>query len=257
MYTRNYFGSYYPVDSAISRLNPVIKLLNFIICLVLIILSNNLYLNLFIFGVVFIMMLLSFVPLKYYFKTIWSLRYIFILVLFVCAYLSFNREETLTLILKIISVVEYLNVFAFSTSPSETVYALEKILFPLNIFFLRVSKIALKINNVLRYIPNLLNTENIILKAQANRGLDYYHSNVIGKIYAVINTWKNTIKITNMRNREVYFSSELKLYNSRKHRTNYNVNKIGFYDIVFIVYHLLLIVVYLKINNIINFEFLV
>ena len=68
MYSRNSFGSYYPVNSIIHKLNPVIKLFNFLIVIVLIILSNSIYLNSFILGLLIIMMLLSYVPFNYYFK---------------------------------------------------------------------------------------------------------------------------------------------------------------------------------------------
>ena len=57
MYSRNSFGSYYPVNSIIHKLNPVIKLFNFLIVIVLIILSNSIYLNSFILGLLIIMML--------------------------------------------------------------------------------------------------------------------------------------------------------------------------------------------------------
>ena len=68
MYSRNSFGSYYPVNSIIHKLNPVIKLFNFLIVIVLIILSNSIYVNSFILGLLIIMMLLSYVPFNYYFK---------------------------------------------------------------------------------------------------------------------------------------------------------------------------------------------
>ena len=49
MYSRNSFGSFYPVDSSVHRLNPVVKLFNFIVAILLIILSDSLYINLFLF----------------------------------------------------------------------------------------------------------------------------------------------------------------------------------------------------------------
>ena len=43
MYSRNSFGSFYPVDSSVHRLNPVVKLFNFIIAILLMILSDYFY----------------------------------------------------------------------------------------------------------------------------------------------------------------------------------------------------------------------
>ena len=76
MYSRNSFGSYYPIDSSVHRLNPIIKLIDFLIIIFLVIFCNSLYINLFMLGLVIIMMLLSFVPLKFYMNTFWSLSYI-------------------------------------------------------------------------------------------------------------------------------------------------------------------------------------
>lgn len=69
MYSRNSFGSYYPIDSSVHRLNPIIKLIDFLIIIFLVIFCNSLYINLFMLGLVIIMMLLSFVPLKFYMNT--------------------------------------------------------------------------------------------------------------------------------------------------------------------------------------------
>ena len=45
MQSRNAFGSFYPVDSAVHRLNPVVKLINFILCIIVLSLTNNLYIK--------------------------------------------------------------------------------------------------------------------------------------------------------------------------------------------------------------------
>ena len=128
MYSRNSFGSFYPVDSSVHRLNPVVKLFNFIVAILLIILSDSLYINLFLFSLVLCMELLSFVPFKYYFRTFWSLRYIYILILFICAYFRLSITESFIYIIKLITAVEYLNILAFTTSPSESAYGIEKFL---------------------------------------------------------------------------------------------------------------------------------
>ena len=46
MYSRNSFGSFYPIDSSVHRLNPVIKLIDFLIIIFLVIFCNSLYINL-------------------------------------------------------------------------------------------------------------------------------------------------------------------------------------------------------------------
>ncbi|NLC48324.1 MAG: energy-coupling factor transporter transmembrane protein EcfT [Tenericutes bacterium] len=245
MYSRNSFGSYYPVKSSVHKLNPVIKLICFLIATILLLFTNSLYINLYVFAIVIILILLSNVPIKYYFKTFWSMRYIYIFLAFLLSYLGNTMQETLIYILKLISFVEYLNILAYTTSPSESAYGIEKFLSFFNFMFLPVSKIALKLSNALRYIPLMIIVENKTLKAQASRGIDYYHSNIIGRINATMNIWSNVRKLTKNKNKEIEFENELKLFNIKIYRTNYSTNKVSFFDIFILLFHLVLIYAYI------------
>ena len=242
MYSRNSFGSFYPVDSSVHRLNPVVKLFNFIL---LIILSDSLYINLFLFSLVLCMELLSFVPFKYYFRTFWSLRYIYILILFICAYFRLSITESFIYIIKFITTVEYLNILAFTTSPSESAYGIEKFLSYFNFLYLPITKFAFKINKMLRYVPLMLTVEYKTLKAEASRGIDYFHSNMFGRMNAVGTIYRNILALTKRKSRDIAFASELRLYNMKRYRTNYRTNRVGYYDLFFTVFHLVLVYAYL------------
>ena len=245
MYSRNSFGSFYPVDSSVHRLNPVVKLFNFIIAILLMILSDSLYINLFLFSLVLCMELLSFVPFKYYFRTFWSLRYIYIFIVFICAYFRLSMTEALTYIIKLITAVEYLNILAYTTSPSESAYGIEKFLSYFNFLYLPITKFAFKINKMLRYVPLMLTVEYKTLKAEASRGIDYFHSNMFGRMNAVSTIYGNILSLTKRKSRDIAFASELRLYNMKRYRTNYRTNRVGFYDLFFIVFHLALVYAYL------------
>ena len=245
MYSRNSFGSFYPVDSSVHRLNPVVKLFNFIIAILLMILSDSLYINLFLFSLVLCMELLSFVPFKYYFRTFWSLRYIYILIVFICAYFRLSMTEALTYVIKLITIVEYLNILAYTTSPSESAYGIEKFLSYFNFLYLPITKFAFKINKMLRYVPLMLTVEYKALKAEASRGIDYFHSNMFGRMNAVGTIYGNILALTKRKSRDIAFASELRLYNMKRYRTNYRTNRVGFYDLFFTVFHLALVYAYL------------
>ena len=125
-------------------------------------------------------------------------------------------------------------------------YGIEKFLSYFNILLLPISGLAFKINSILRYVPLLLTVEHKTLKAQASRGIDYYHTNIFGRMYAVCNLYLNVHRLTRRKNREIAFSRELKLFNLRRYRTNFRTNKVGFYDIFFTAFHILLVLAYLK-----------
>lgn len=254
MYSRNSFGSFYPVDSSVHRLNPVVKLFNFIIAILLMILSDSLYINLFLFSLVLCMELLSFVPFKYYFRTFWSLRYIYILIVFICAYFRLSMIDAFTYLIKLITIVEYLNILAYTTSPSESAYGIEKFLSYFNFLYLPITKFAFKINKMLRYVPLMLTVEYKTLKAEASRGIDYFHSNMFGRMNAVSTIYGNILALTKRKSRDIAFASELRLYNMKRYRTNYRTNKVGFYDIFYTAFHLVLIYAYLVQKGVITIQ---
>lgn len=241
MYSRNSFGSYYPISSTIHKLNPIMKLINFIITILVLLLSNNLQINIFVLVLTIIMMILSYVPFKYYFNTFWSLRYIYLFLIFFLYSLGINFNDTVCYLIKLIVVVEYLNILAFTTSPSESVYGIERFLSMFNFLMIPVNKIAIKINSILRYFPLLLVVNYKTIKAQSSRGIDYYNSNIFGRGYVFMSLLSNSLRLTKAKSKEINYASELKLYNDKRYRTNYETNRVGFNDIFFFMFHLALL----------------
>ena len=241
MYSRNSFGSYYPIDSCLSRLNPVVKLINFLIIVLLVIFSMSTYVNVFMLLLVIIMMLLSFVPIKYYLNTFYSLRYIYILIMLLCYYFHTSLEVCLVYMSKVVIVVEYLNILAYTTSPSESIYGIEKFLSFFNFLYLPISKFSFKLNSILRYFPLYLTVKYKTQKASSSRGIDYNSLNVFKRIYLSFKNHKNIRRLTKYRNNEISKCSQLRLYDIKKYRTNYRTNKVGFYDIFFLLFHLVLL----------------
>lgn len=245
MYSRNSFGSYYPVNSTIHKLNPVVKLLNFIITIIIMILTNNIEIHLLLLALLIFMIILSHVPFNYYFKTFYSLRYVYLFLIFFLYFLGFNFDDTVCYLIKLIILVLYINMLAFTTSPSQSVYGIEKFLSYFNFLMLPITKISIKINSILRYFPLLLEVTYKSLKSQSSRGIDYYNSNIFIRVYALMNLLGNSISLTKKKSKERIYASELKLYNTKRYRTIYKVNRISFNDLFFLIFHFALIYVYL------------
>jgi len=147
--------------------------------------------------------------------------------------------------MKLVILVEYINLLAYTTSPSESAYGIEKFLSLFNFLYLPVSKLAFKINSILRYHPLMLSVEYKTLKASSSRGIDYYHTNIIGKTYAFSKVYGNIRRLVKNKNKEISFNSELRLYDIKKYRTNYRTNKVGFFDIILLLLHIILIYAHL------------
>lgn len=252
MYSKNSFGSFYPVDSALHRLNPIVKILNFVIAVVILIISSNLQVNLFLLGLVIIMCLLSFVPTKFYFNSFYSLRYIFIFIIILCYFFGLSLETACVYIIKVVVVVEYLFVIIYTTSPSELNYGIEKLLNVFNILGLNMARVAVKVTNILRFIPLLITIENKILKSGSSRGIDYNNSDIIGRGYAVMKAYTNALRLSLKKSKDIKRNEEIKLFDIRKHRTNYRTNRVGFYDLMFFLFHVCIIISVLVERGVLN-----
>ena len=51
-------------------------------------------------------------------------------------------------------------------------------------------------------------------------------------------------KLTRLKNKETLDCAELRLYDINKKRTNFRTNKVGFYDILFLLFHIVLLYMY-------------
>lgn len=245
MYSRHSLGDFYPVKSTMHKINPIIKFINFLIVIVLVIGSTSLEIHLFLISLVVVMMLISNVPLRFYFNTLYSFRYMWLILLFVLSHLGFSLELCVVYLIKIISVLQYLNIIIYTTSTSELYYGFEKILGTFNFLNFNIGKISIAIVNAIKFFPLLMMTENRILKTQASRGIDYYHSDIIGKLYAIKNSLNNTFRVYKYKQKQISNMTNLRMFTTRRKRTNLRVNYVGFYDVIFLLFHLALLTSYI------------
>lgn len=252
MYSRNTFGDFYPIESVLHRINPVVKFISFLISIILIVGTNSLELHVFLIVLIFIMMMFSNVPMKFYFNTLYSLRFIWIFLLFFFASLAFSLELCIAYFIKIIVVLEYLNIIIYTTSPSELFYGIESVFLPFNIFYFNLSRLALTIVNIIKFIPLLITTEYKILKTQASRGIDYHHSDIIGKVYAIAHTLKNTLRLCVYKMKKTSEVSKFRMFNIKRKRSNLRVNYVGFYDFIFLAFHIALLIGYIFERGLLN-----
>lgn len=239
MLTNKYFASYYPVKSLIHKLNPVIKLICLFLLLVTTLFSDNLKLTLFIAFICLYLLYVSKVPLRFYFDSLYSIRYIFILFIFLLAAKGLYLNEAVMVLLKIITVIIYLSMIFYTTTPTELKYGLEKILAPFNILKLNLSGFINTLVNIITFFPLLFITEREVVTNASERGLDYFHSDILSKLLVVVLTFKNTLRLTIEKIKNNKLTSTLRGYSTFKYRTNYSTNRIGFFDILLLLIHLL------------------
>ena len=246
MLSNKYFGSYYPVNSTIHSLSSITKLITLFMLILLIILSSSLDLHLVILFFILGLLYLSKVPLRFYFDIIYGLRYIFVIFVVLLASKGMELNDALLYLSKIISIILYLSLIFYTTSTSEMKYGFEKIINPFNIFNLNISGIINKLVSTITFFPLLLITEHEVLINASNRGLDYFHADILSKLIVIGKSLKCTLRLTIEKLKLTKIDGTLKLYSTKTYRTNYRTNKFGIKDIlllgvylIFFYYHIL------------------
>ena len=170
----------------------------------------------------------SHIPLKYFFKTIKSLRFILLFTIIINMIFNVYFETTLVMLSRIVLLVLYTSILTLTTPPTEITYGLEKFLSPLKIFRIPVNRMALSISIALRFIPTIIDEANKILKSQACRGIDYNSSSIKSRFVAIKALIIPMFVLTIKRADELGDAMEVRLFSIHKKRTNFRQNKWGF-----------------------------
>lgn len=244
MYPRGLFGQFYQVKSLMHKINSSVKLIGCFIMLIIILFTMSVDIHIMLSVLLILMILLTKIPLKYFFKILYSLRYILVIVSIILAALSFSLKDVLIYFTKIIILVEYVALIAYTSSTSELSYGIEKVLTPFNLFNLKLGKISYFITTIIKFYPLFVNNVYILLKSQSARGIDYGFSNLYRRIKALTHAIYNGLLKTFKEIKEIKLECDIRLFNISNKRTNINYNKIGFYDIALIFFHLLILLSY-------------
>jgi len=234
-------GRYYPIKSKIHSMNPICKIICLLLYLITLLFSTDIVLTLVLTIFTLILMFLSNVPSKVYFNTVFSLKYLLLFLLIVNTIFGINILSTITMIIRLSILVIYTTIITLTTPPTEITYGLEKTFAFLRIFKVPVNKMALSLTLAIRFIPTIIDQANKILKSQASRGIDYYNSDLKGKIVAVKSMLYPMINLTIKRADDLSDAMEVRLFSINSKRTNYRINKWKMFDNYILMVHMILL----------------
>ena len=237
---------YYPVNSQIHQMNPLAKILCILLFVVMIFFSYDIKINIIISVLLILMLLNTKVPIKIYIKTIFSIKWLLLFVLIINLILTTDLKVTVITALRLIYIVLYTSVLTLTTPPTEITYGLEKLFSPLRFIGIPVNKMALSISLALRFIPTIIDQGNKIIKSQASRGIDYYNSNLQGKILAIKSLIIPIFVLSIKKADDLSDAMEVRLYNINDKRNNFRQNRWGLYDTFLVLMHLALFILIVK-----------
>ena len=239
-------GRYYPINSLVHKMNPLAKIICVLLFIIMSFLTFDIRFNAMLFVLLMLMVCNTKVPFDIYFKTLFSIKWLLLFILIINLIVGSNLEVTIITMFRLIFVVLYTSILTLTTPPTEITYGLEKLFLPLKLIGIPVNKMALSISLALRFIPTIIDQGNKIIKSQASRGIDYYNSNLKGKILAIKSLIIPMFVLSIKKADDLADSMEVRLYNVNSKRINFRQNKWHFYDTFLVLMHLGLFILIMK-----------
>ncbi len=241
------FGQYYPVSSAIHKLDPRTKILLLIAYIVAVFLAQNFIALSFCVAFLLVAIILSKVPPLTVLK---SMKGIIVLVVFtaiinVCFYSAKDGDtklfwviykegliSALFLSVRLIALVMGSSVLTLTTTAVGICDGLESLLKPLNKIKFPVHELALIMSIALRFIPTLTDETDRIICAQKARGGDFESGNVIKRIKALIPVLIPLLVSAFRRADELGDAMDARCYSGNGKRTKYKKLKFSLCDLI-------------------------
>jgi len=141
--------------------------------------------------------------------------------------------RVLFLVIRILSTLLISSLYTTTTSTIAMCFAIESLLSPLKKVKVPVSSIAMMFSLTFRFIPTIANELNLILRAQAARGLDFKEAKLFKKISQVIALLIPLFVIAFKKADDLAVAMISRGYNLDAKRTSIDVYKISIIDIFY------------------------
>ena len=233
-----WLGRYYSENSKIHQMNPISKIISFLLIILLIFTSFDIMLIVPI-SVLLITIFMAKIPKRIYLETINNIKIILIIIFLI--FLIFGFLNSLIFTIKLIIIILFLTILTLTTPTTEIIYGLEKTLYPLNKFKIKSNILALNIGLFLKFIPCFIDARNNILKTELSRGINY-KKNLKNYIKAMSNMLKPAFTIAKKNHNNIKNSMYMRLYSIDKKRCNFRMNKWKIFDTLVIVILILLLI---------------
>ena len=235
-------GQYYPVDSAVHRLDPRIKLILTILFIVAVFMSHSFVGYLLLLGFLFFTCRMANVPFRFLLKGLRPLRMIIILTFLLNLFFTPGEDlwvsvwiiriyregvmQALFYSLRLAFLVAGTSLLTLTTSPIALSDGIEKLLTPLKVIHFPAHELAMMMTIALRFIPTLLEETDKIMKAQMARGADFESGNLLVRAKAMVPLLVPLFVSAFRRAGDLAMAMESRCYHGGEGRTRLRVLKI-------------------------------
>lgn len=227
-------GQFYPVDSAIHRMDPRVKVVGVLVYLISLFLFHGFVgygvVTLFL-GVVIV---LSNVPLSYIVRGMKPILFLLVLtalfnlfgtggdMAFQWEFISITWQgmrKALFMAMRLIYLIIGSSMMTYTTTPNQLTDAIEKLLKPLEKIHVPVHDFAMMMSLALRFIPILLEEANRIINAQSARGADFEEGKIWHRMRAMVSILVPLLVSATRRAYDLANAMEARCYRGGKGRT--------------------------------------
>ena len=237
--------SYNSGDSIVHRLNPVVKMIGFIIYALICCLKFDYLLFIVSTGFVFMLLLLSNIRIVKYFNVLFK----FILILI--AMFIFMRSKNIELfdisiiLIKFAFCILYLVMIIYTTTKNDLGRGSAKILDVFNLIGFSFKKICCFLTNFYYYPGLFLDTYIEVFTNLEIKGKVYSHNSIIDRIALFFKNVKLVFRKTNEKMKSRKENMKYRLYKGNvKSKYKYR-NKLCIFDYIFIIFNIGLLVFYI------------
>lgn len=237
-------GRFIPYQSLMHRLDPRLKLFGMITLMITIFLRfGSVWTDLTLYGLIFVFMLMFMRMTKLKFRQLFKqLKALWLMLTFllIINLLLPNTQQisgffdlfgfkiyyaallqTFYIVFRLVLMIALTLILTASTRPLDLTYAIEWYLTPLKLIRFPSHEVAMTMSIALRFIPTLLEETYRIMKAQASRGVDFFHGKIKEKIRAIVSLIVPLFISAFQRSEELANAMEARGYDPSAHRTRY------------------------------------
>lgn len=259
-------GQYYATNSVVHKLDPRVKIVLLFSLLILIFCAANLFSLAFLSVCVFIILLVTRVPIRVYLKNLKIIIPILIITMLLNVFytkdgsvlIEFWRvkittggvERSVFMGMRVVLLILASSVLTYTTTPNDLTDAIERLFSPLKVVGLggAVHAISMMMTIALRFIPTLVEETEKIICAQKARGADFENGSLKKRVKSIIPILIPLLISSVRRAYDLAEAMESRCYNGGVGKKRMKVLKISRNDILSVILIVLLFVSVLIFN---------
>lgn len=238
-------GQYWPGDSFMHKLDPRTKILAVLCYMVSLFLVNNLWGLSTMLLLSVVVVIISTIPLKFFFRGIKAIIFIVLLtvalqmfmtpgeIVYQFGFLAITKEgikQAIFMGTRLVLLVSVTSILTLTTTPISLTDGLEQLLKPFQRVGVPAHELAMMMTIALRFIPTLIEETEKIMKAQAARGADFESGNLLERAKAMIPLLVPLFLNAFKRADELAMAMEARCYHGGEHRTRLKILQYTNYD---------------------------